>query len=855
MIPILYTKDETAFASNGLGRLVECIRCEVTEERNGIYECEFDYPISGRFCNEMMENGGVISVTHDDNGDKQAFDIYGYSAPIDGVVTFNAHHISYRLNGVIVTPFNANSCAAALQGIKTHSANNNPFTFSTDKTASGPYTVATPSNARGLLAGNAGSVLDIYGTGEYKFDMFNVGLFLHRGRNTDVQIRYGKNLTDITSTLDKSATFNAIAPYWTNGEETVTLPEVYIALSGETDIYCVPVDLTADFENKPTVGELRADANRYLSTINPNVPDENITIDFAALWQTTDYEDVAALERVGLCDTVSIYFEALGVTQAQAKIIKVVYDVLRERYISMEFGKVQTTLAEAILGTSASGLQDLSAGQVIGASIITAALIKAATSRFAEVYIGGDGYTPGIIYLQDQYDELKGTIGNSGLSFESGGQDFAAFSANSKKLNFEFAPQDDGTLYPSKNILSLETIEDNYSEEWDAFEQAYGEIQVARVKVNNGAATQADKIIINSKNGARIELYDASGTGLLTQVVPRIFKQLFPNGNTAVELGNDANGSHLKLNDPNGYTVINLDTQNGSTFGNGVSVTGGTNTDTLSASGNATVGGDLTVTGDVSADDVTVGGVLDVAKRRCYATVSTAAWYRVFDYNAANEARVSGDIAFLIDITILEWARQSHKITLYGLLGALKFGDEVSVTGTSFVDKIRYVKSGNHGYIDIHYSSSVSRYIACYYDVKCVYVDNLNRFSATTPTMVGDSPSGETVLTEHTFVSNNTGDKIDFTPTSGTSYSNYGGCWYARTGNIVQVHVGISGLTANTNTTIFSIPGVFRPKSTVVSTGKAASNLTYSQLQVGENGNVQVVSSGTYAICDITYIV
>ena len=157
------------------------------------------------------------------------------------------------------------------------------------------------------------------------------------------------------------------------------------------------------------------------------------------------------------------------------------------------------------------------------------------------------------------------------------------------------------------------------------------------------------------------------------------------------------------------------------------------------------------------AGNLTVDGVLDVIQRRCDAAVSTAAWYRVFDYNAANEARVSGDIAFLIDITILEWARQSHKITLYGLLGALKFGDEVSVTGTSFVDKIRYVKSGNHGYIDIHYSSSVSRYIACYYDVKCVYVDNLNRFSATTPTMVGDSPSGETVLTEYTFAENTAG--------------------------------------------------------------------------------------------------
>ena len=847
MIPILYTKDETAFASNGLGRLVECIRCEVTEERNGIYECEFDYPISGRFCNEMMENGGVISVTHDDNGDKQAFDIYGYSAPIDGVVTFNAHHISYRLNGVIVTPFNANSCAAALQGIKTHSANNNPFTFSTDKTASGPYTVATPSNARGLLAGNAGSVLDIYGTGEYKFDMFNVGLFLHRGRNTDVQIRYGKNLTDITSTLDKSATFNAIAPYWTNGEETVTLPEVYIALSGETDIYCVPVDLTADFENKPTVGELRADANRYLSTINPNVPDENITIDFAALWQTTDYEDVAALERVGLCDTVSIYFEALGVTQAQAKIIKVVYDVLRERYISMEFGKVQTTLAEAILGTSASGLQDLSAGQVIGASIITAALIKAATSRFAEVYIGGDGYTPGIIYLQDQYDELKGTIGNSGLSFEAGGQDFAAFSANSKKLNFEFAPQDDGTLYPSKNILSLETIEDNYSEEWDAFEQAYGEIQVARVKVNNGAATQADKIIINSKNGARIELYDASGTGLLTQVVPRIFKQLFPNGNTAVELWNDANGSHLKLNDPNGDTVINLDTQNGSTLGNGVSVTGGTNTDTLSASGNATIGGTLDVTGNV-----TIGGTLSVTNRNAYGTLEGAGWYRVFTVESQGRAARAWKADICITRTYRNRSNELHNIKLLSVYDSFEFVDEVSKTNTLQIDKIRYTRNRTIGYVDIHYTDSLPNEVSVDYSIY-TRPDTQSSFTTDSLSAVADSPSGETVLTEYTFGNNTDIATTTFTPTSGSSYSTYSGCFYERQNGLNHVHIGVSGLTANTNTIVYTLPSNVRPSTRIASAGLGGTLPLTAAGQIQTSGVVQINSAGAYAMLDFWY--
>ena len=66
MIPILYRADELFFLSNGLGRLTECSECTVTEERNGIFECEFKYPITGRFYDTMINDGGIVAVIHDD---------------------------------------------------------------------------------------------------------------------------------------------------------------------------------------------------------------------------------------------------------------------------------------------------------------------------------------------------------------------------------------------------------------------------------------------------------------------------------------------------------------------------------------------------------------------------------------------------------------------------------------------------------------------------------------------------------------------------------------------------------------------------------------------------------------------
>lgn len=383
MIPILYRADEFFFLSNGLGRLTECSECTVTEERNGIFECEFKYPITGRFYDTMINDGGIVAVIHDDKHDIQPFDIYSYSAPIDGIVTFYAHHISYRLANIIVSPFQASSCAIAIDGLKTHSLNKNLFTFWTNKATDGNFNLTHPDNIRALLGGQEGSILDVYGTGEYEFDKYEVKLYLNRGVNTGVTIRYGKNLTDIVRKYDQGQTYNAVAPYWTDGTETVMLSD-FIVLSPDApltlapwtadtgdyitddngeiiyfqyvNIQPVPLDLSAEFQDMPTEAELRQKALDYLANNQPWTPRDNITIDFVQLWQTPEYEDVASLQRVSLCDTVSIYYPELGVTAANAKIIKVVYNVLTERYDSMEVGTPKTSLADYLKGDIAAAI-------------------------------------------------------------------------------------------------------------------------------------------------------------------------------------------------------------------------------------------------------------------------------------------------------------------------------------------------------------------------------------------------------------------------------------------------------------------------------------------------------------------
>lgn len=353
MIPILFDKTETAFTSNGIGRLTDCISCTVTEERNGIYEVELEYPITGKWYHEMISNGGIIGVIHDDNHDIQPFDIYMSSQPIDGVVTFYAHHISYRLNNIMLQPFTATSASDAISKISTNSVNTNPFTFSTDKTVSAQFTLNRPSSVRSILFGQEGSLLDTFGTAEFKFDKFNVEMLLHRGTDTGVTVRYGKNMTDLERTLDESGTFNAIAPYWTDGINVVYPTGIIVQPSTPVlPLKPAVMDFSDRFEQQPTKAELATAAQNYLDTYQPWLTEDNIKINFIAMWQSPEYADVAAIQRVGLCDTVSVYYTDMGVVAEKKEVVRVVFDVLAERFEEMELGSVFNSYVAIDNGTT-----------------------------------------------------------------------------------------------------------------------------------------------------------------------------------------------------------------------------------------------------------------------------------------------------------------------------------------------------------------------------------------------------------------------------------------------------------------------------------------------------------------------
>jgi len=360
MIPIVFGRNAPWFSSQGYGRLVECGKCTVTEERNGLYECEFTYPMDGKMFNFLVEDA-IIYTTHGYRARPEPFYIYKRTATLDGMVKFNARHISYRLNNRTVRPFTATSCAEALENIALYTVGGNRFHYSTDKTTTGNFAVTTPKQIRSVLGGSAGSILDVYGGGEYEWRQFDIILHRSRGVASGVTIRYGKNLTEFEQELDFGSVYNAYVPFWKDDAGNVVMlsGDGYITADDDTNrvLKTQPLDLSAYWETAPTDNELYNKAEEVIAGKTPYKATENIKVDFVNLANTAEYKSMEQLQALRLCDTVDVFYTKLGVTATNIKIVKTVYDSLNERYIEMNLGTIKRTFSEVVTDSVIKTLQ------------------------------------------------------------------------------------------------------------------------------------------------------------------------------------------------------------------------------------------------------------------------------------------------------------------------------------------------------------------------------------------------------------------------------------------------------------------------------------------------------------------
>lgn len=421
MIPILYENTEMSFASNGICRLRDCISCLVTEERNGIYEVDFEYPVSGNHFDEIRL-GRIIGVTHDESGDVQPFDIVSYTREINGIVAFHGVHISYRLNGLVAYGTNINSLASALTMLA-GATPSNPFTFETDMTSSAYMASAdgVPRSVRELIGGVEGSILDTYG-GELLWDKFTVNLLRSRGESKPVTVRYGLNLTEYSEEMDYSGSYTSAVPYWVGqnakGKDTIVrgsrIDSPYPSYNGVNQ--CVALDLTEKFETIPTATQLRNEALSMMKSSQSQLPAQSLEIKYIDLKEFGEYETIANLTRCKLCDSIRVEYPRYNLS-GSFKIVRVVYNVLRDRFDELGLGTPSTSLSEALGIQQGDPLKEysyLTADDIyplfaLSTETATLGTVAANSNKYGALDVSKSGYYPlGIVGYQSSGTNVSG---------------------------------------------------------------------------------------------------------------------------------------------------------------------------------------------------------------------------------------------------------------------------------------------------------------------------------------------------------------------------------------------------------------------------------------------------------------
>lgn len=370
MIPLVFANTRKSSLevadSQGLGPLSDCISCTVTQSVDGQDEAQIVYPINGANY-DLLQPGYLISVSREPDRPRQYYVIYRKTLDLDGTATLYAQHLSYRLRfmvvhsgrnsldeltlyfmtGQTINPddvYGRGSVALVFDGVTPPSW----FTFAT------PVTL---NDAVAMIIEQTGSVVE--------YDNFSVIFHASRGEDNGVTVRYGGNLTDAQQEYDTGDGYNAVVPFWVNPstdavfpadvDEFVVsqdLPSGQSRFPGQYLQKIAPLDLSDAFETQPSTSDLTSAAQAWLANNKPWEPFNSMTINFVPFDPDANANQAAA-QNLRLYDYVRVVISPTD-TDVTARVVKTVYNVLLDRYDSIEVGQLQTTLSD-VYGRGSGG--------------------------------------------------------------------------------------------------------------------------------------------------------------------------------------------------------------------------------------------------------------------------------------------------------------------------------------------------------------------------------------------------------------------------------------------------------------------------------------------------------------------
>ena len=355
--PILYKANETNFEHLGVSVLSDASKCHVSREKNGIYILEFDYPVNGKDV-EKIKEGMYIKSDAGYRTKNQRFVVSKITKTQNEFKIYCQHISQVKTTMNAIRP-DITITGSALMALSTWRDNlldsRDEFFVQSDITTvnSTTWKVETIENARDALGGKAGSILDVWG-GEYEFDNLNITLHKSMGIDNPTIIAYGKNLLDLEQEQSILETYTSVFPFKkytddNNREQLITLPEILldsIHLNKFTHRRILKIDFSSD-ENLKTVEQLRSKAKSYIKSNNVGVPKTNLKINYQDLSKVEGVFDNPALEQIDLCDRLKVYYSELGILNENAKVVKVIWDVILEENHEIEVGDGRSSFTDS----------------------------------------------------------------------------------------------------------------------------------------------------------------------------------------------------------------------------------------------------------------------------------------------------------------------------------------------------------------------------------------------------------------------------------------------------------------------------------------------------------------------------
>lgn len=357
----VYSANTTDFNNNGLAVLDNCIKAEVTEELNGTYELDLEYPYANNTKWQYLVEDNIIKCPTPRG--EQLFRIK-YTTKTFNSIEIYALHIFYDLMDNFIESLSLNniSGASALELIGTNTQYSQEFTFSSDIANTGTSVLTRINPVQAIMGSYSNSFLNIWG-GEILRDNYTVTIDGAIGQNRGFTIQYGKNMTGIQDKSDYSNIATRIMPVGKDESgNDLLLPEKYIDSPiinnyphpkiESYDYNDIKVNSNADNGNIVTTDDvytqLRAKVDSLYNDSNLDKPILDLTVDFVELSKTDEYKDLSILQQLYLGDAVIVKHTNIGI-DLTAKVTKYVYDAILEKYTSIDLG-----------GTTANGTTSIS---------------------------------------------------------------------------------------------------------------------------------------------------------------------------------------------------------------------------------------------------------------------------------------------------------------------------------------------------------------------------------------------------------------------------------------------------------------------------------------------------------------